>query len=300
MQLINPNFTIKEVAGRCLQYSETVFGHPGVGDTAWDEWNNTKLKHRDRNFPSGVAFPVWFDWSGNIKWSDGVIRWGRYGHVAVMAGDGTIYSSPLSGVGRATFPSVDALTRAFGNGMTYVGWSEDIANVKVIEGEDMSKTGLNEERILSFGIAGRNGTFGTINSLGGGVDGDLNSNHVGTETNASIATWYNSEEGRYWREARLPYLSSRAALADTLEQTVSQLNDQILQLKDNPSAADVKQLKDALDAANAQAAEAQKAAADEAAKLGELQKQADADKSAGDSFIRRVGQFIAKYLPGNK
>lgn len=135
-QLIDPDVEISETAGMCLQYARRVFGLPAVEDSAWEAWVNTRYKHKDKEFPQGIAVPVWFDWTGNIKWSDGVWRTQRYGHAAVRTADGKIWSSPLSGKGRAWFASVDDLSRAFGNGMKYVGWSEDISNVRIMEGRD--------------------------------------------------------------------------------------------------------------------------------------------------------------------
>jgi hypothetical protein len=141
-QLVQPNFSIVENAGWCLQYARRVFGAPVVESTAWQGWMNTEHPHEDRNFPQGVAVPVWFDWKGDV--GDGHIF--RYGHAAVRAADGKIWSSPLSGKGSAWFNSVDDLTRAFGGGMKYVGWSEDISNVKVI---DMEEQAMLDKTILT-------------------------------------------------------------------------------------------------------------------------------------------------------
>jgi hypothetical protein len=147
-QLITPDLTVIETTGWCLQYARRVFGAPAVESSAWEAWTNTKFKHEDRNFPQRVAFPVWFDWTGDV--GNGKYR---YGHVAVRTADGRIWSSPLSGRGSAWFMTVDDLTRSFGGGMKYVGWSEDISNVKVIEtGDNMSEveeilqSALNSER----------------------------------------------------------------------------------------------------------------------------------------------------------
>lgn len=129
-QLVQPNIEIVEEAGYCLQYARRVFGAPAVEETAHVAWNNAKHKHHDRNFPQGVSFPVWFDWTGDIGYGRH-----KYDHVAVYHTDGKVWSSPLTGRGRAWFESVDDLVRAFGGGMKYKGWSEDISGVKVI-GED--------------------------------------------------------------------------------------------------------------------------------------------------------------------
>lgn len=132
-QLVSANVNIVEIAGWCLRYTDRAFGLKAVYGTAWEAWLATKFKHQDRNFPAGVAVPVWFDWTGDV----GSGR-KQYGHAAVRTADGKIYSSPLKGTGRVWFNSVDDLAAAFGGGMKYVGWSEDLSNVKVIElGEEM-------------------------------------------------------------------------------------------------------------------------------------------------------------------
>ncbi len=133
LQERTPDLNTSEKAGLCLQFTENSFGVPNLYDNAWKAWEATQYKHTDRDFPAGVAVPVWFDWSGNVMWDDGFVRYGRYGHAAVRAADGRIHSAPGEGVGSQTFDDVDALTRYFGGGMTYVGWSEDIAGVRVIK-----------------------------------------------------------------------------------------------------------------------------------------------------------------------
>lgn len=138
-QLIDPNLNLSEEAGLCLQFSRRTFGAPKVEDTAYEAFGRTKYQHFDRNFPDGVSIPVWFEWWGNIKWSDGITRYARYDHVAVRAANGIIYSSPLSGRGQARFNSVDELTKAFGAGMKYYAWTEDISNVRVVEPESEKK-----------------------------------------------------------------------------------------------------------------------------------------------------------------
>lgn len=137
IQVKTPNLTISEKAGLCLQFAENSFNVPNLYDNAWEAWLATQYKHLDRNFPVGVAVPVWFDWSGNVMWSDKIVRFGQYGHAAVRAADGKIHSAPGEGVGSQTFNSIDELTSYFGGGMTYVGWSEDIAGVRVIKEKEI-------------------------------------------------------------------------------------------------------------------------------------------------------------------
>ena len=113
--------------GWCLAVSETMFGVPRLYDNAWEGWNATKIKHKDRNFPKGVYIPIWFDgyWNGQ-----------RYGHVAIYK-DGKIWSSPYTHKATAdTFTSIESVEKIYG--MTFVGWSDDIAGVYVIKkGEEM-------------------------------------------------------------------------------------------------------------------------------------------------------------------
>lgn len=132
-QLVQPNIEIVEKAGWCLSYARRAFGADAVEPSAYVAWQNTKYKHLDRNFPQGVSFPVWFEWWGDL----GSGRQ-RYDHVAVYHTDGKVWSSPLAGTGRAWFATIDDLVRAFGGGMKYLGWSEDISNVRVIKEEGMT------------------------------------------------------------------------------------------------------------------------------------------------------------------
>lgn len=133
-QLVPPNVAINEQAGRCLSYARRVFGAPAVESTAWEAWSKVQYRHTDRSFPIGVAFPVFFDWWGQLEGDDQKYQ---YGHAAVQTADGKVWSSPLTGYGRAVFASVDDLVRSFGNGMKFVGWSEDISGVKVMEGDNV-------------------------------------------------------------------------------------------------------------------------------------------------------------------
>lgn len=140
----NPNINVE--AGDCYMYQRMSFGLPAIEPSAWAAWENAKYKHADRNFPSGVSVPIFFDWSGTIN---GV--YARYGHAAVMSADGKVYSSPLSGAGHAWFNSIDDLIRAFGGTMTYVGWTEDIANIRVIKENTMSEDAV---RMGILGVTG--------------------------------------------------------------------------------------------------------------------------------------------------
>lgn len=108
--------------GWCLAVAETAFGTPRLYANAWEGWNSTKKRHTDRNFPSGIYIPIWFDgyWNGQ-----------RLGHVAIYK-DGKIWSSPYSSKPYMdVLGSIEEVERIYG--MRYVGWSEDLASVDVVQ-----------------------------------------------------------------------------------------------------------------------------------------------------------------------
>lgn len=127
-QLIEPNLDIVGKLGWCLQYARQVFSAPAVEATAWKAWIATKFKHEDKNFPD-VAVPIWFDYYENKK---------QYGHTAVRLPNGLVYSSPLSSKADRTITTLENIEKKLG--AKYVGWSEDISGIKVIDMENkMSK-----------------------------------------------------------------------------------------------------------------------------------------------------------------
>lgn len=110
----------------CLAYVQSAYNSGWAGDTAWDAWSNhLTFKHQDRNIPAGVYVPIWF--SG----------YGGDGHAAIYK-DNVIYSSPLSHKAmRDVILTIEDMERKYG--VTFVGWSEDLGGIKVIEeGEDMA------------------------------------------------------------------------------------------------------------------------------------------------------------------
>lgn len=139
-QLVSPNLDYPARAGYCLEYVDRAFGILSGEPTAWQAWLNTQFKHQDQNFPP-LEFPVFFD------------GFHGEGHVAIQTPNGVCSSPPnLGQVGHVVFPSVDALAKAYG--VTYVGWSEDLTNVRVIEEDEMSTIGDVEARILIKHIYG--------------------------------------------------------------------------------------------------------------------------------------------------
>lgn len=118
-QLKQPNLSIVGIPEECLAYVTEVFGVPPKYPSATVGWANC-IQHTGT--PPSLAVPIWFKYNGPD------------GHVAVWD-NGTIYST--SSVGDKTFSSIQQLCTWMGEGMTYLGWSEDINSVKVI-GEEMT------------------------------------------------------------------------------------------------------------------------------------------------------------------
>lgn len=109
----------------CLQYVRQTFGLPARYGSATEAWENATKPHTDRNYPAGVWFPVWWELSTNVN-----------GHVALVAPDGTVYSTsnlaphPLKH--HPNIADVEAYYARYGSTLTYRGWSEDVAGFPVI------------------------------------------------------------------------------------------------------------------------------------------------------------------------
>jgi hypothetical protein len=125
-QLITPNpYGPKAEEGLCLQYVRQAFGLPARFGSATEAWNNSRSQHRDRNYPKGVWFAVWWKLAGN-----------PYGHVAAVAPDGRVFStSNLNPNPLKVHPNVadvEAYYARYGHPLTYLGWTEDVAGFPVI------------------------------------------------------------------------------------------------------------------------------------------------------------------------
>jgi hypothetical protein len=115
-QEIAPNLSVVGQNGECLVYVREVFGIAAKYPTATAGWENAAYKHAGDTPPSDVSVPVWFSWESA-------------GHVAVSVPGKGIYSTTADG--DKVFPTVEALAAYIG-GM-YLGWSEDVDGVRVVE-----------------------------------------------------------------------------------------------------------------------------------------------------------------------
>jgi hypothetical protein len=123
-QLVNANTKVIGKPEMCLSYVEDVFAAPHLYPTAWAAWGATKHKHIGLP-PVTVSVPIWFSWTGTL---DGVRQ--NYGHVAAWV-HGKIYST--SAQGDKVFNTVQELVNYMGEGIEYVGWSEDLAGKRIVQ-----------------------------------------------------------------------------------------------------------------------------------------------------------------------
>jgi len=122
-QIVSPNPNIPCQPGWCLQYVRQTFGAPVVEPTATAGWENAEFKHADMAFPDNCAVPVWFSLATEPA-----------GHVALRMADGSVYSTSDDSTVPHHHPSLDDLIAYYWrNPLTYLGWSEDISKVRVVE-----------------------------------------------------------------------------------------------------------------------------------------------------------------------
>jgi hypothetical protein len=132
-QLITPNPNIPCQPGWCLQYVRQAFGLPAAYPTATAAWEASSSKHRDRNFPKGAWLPVWFSLANEPA-----------GHVALMAPDGSVYStSDLGTVPHHHLDLSDLMNyyARYDMTLTYLGWTEDVAGYPVMTSLNLASQG---------------------------------------------------------------------------------------------------------------------------------------------------------------
>jgi hypothetical protein len=145
IQLVQPNLSVVGKVTWCLLYARQVFSADKVEATAWDAWTNADYKHTDA-LPD-VAVPVWFSYWGTIN---GIYQ--NWGHVAVYVPGQGFYSSPYKTTQtHAVLSSISEVERIYG--CKYVGWSEDISNVRVAKDIGMI-VDKNNLKYLYLGIYG--------------------------------------------------------------------------------------------------------------------------------------------------
>lgn len=144
LQLVQPNLSAQGRIGYCLEYAENFFKIPHGGiPNAWTDWLGSKHPHLDRNIPPDVSVPMWYSYI-----NQGV----NLGHVTISVPGKGIYSSPWKqGTTSAVLTSIAEVEQIYG--VRYVGWSEDISNIRVVE-ENMAIITAEHEVAMSLGMQG--------------------------------------------------------------------------------------------------------------------------------------------------
>lgn len=128
-QLVQPNPNTVGNVGYCLAFGESAFNTPHLHPNAFSAWQATQFKHPNEEPPTDVSVPIWFSYMiGSVN----------EGHIAINIPGRGILSSPYKiGTTQAWLPSIAELERIYSdNGihpLTYLGWSEDIAGIRVVE-----------------------------------------------------------------------------------------------------------------------------------------------------------------------
>lgn len=229
------------------------------------------------------------------------------GDIAIWGGNPGHISLVLPGATTSTFKSVDqnwfnanstvgspaaVVTHNYNN---VVGFLRPSYSAPA-QGGNVGKVDLGIARILAYGVGGR------LNAHSGATDGDLNANHVGQDTNAEVYAWFNSQEGRNWREQTLPNFIARSNERDQLKAQLDTVVGQIAELNKRPTQAQLDELKkladDSAEAATAARVEAEKAKA-EAERLAKQQTEDTKQLDQASGFIKGLVEFI-KGLLGRK
>lgn len=128
-QLKDADMTVGYEGGWCLKYVQDAFHTDHPYPTAVGAWNANYGggNHPGEVPPLGITVAVYFT-LGNVP----------AGHVAIRLSDGWVASSSLAGVHAVPFyyKSLDDLMADYGKyngGCTYLGWSEFVGTVRVVQ-----------------------------------------------------------------------------------------------------------------------------------------------------------------------
>jgi hypothetical protein len=104
----------RDWTGYCLMWVRTMLGIPVKYPSAIKAWEGAADKHTSGNPPEGV--PVF--WRG-----------GNFGHVALSAGGGKVYSTDIRRRGKVDLVPITEIRDRWG--YTYLGWATDLNGVDI-------------------------------------------------------------------------------------------------------------------------------------------------------------------------
>jgi hypothetical protein len=134
-QLRDCNWRIQYVGGWCLKFVQDAFGTDHVYPDAMSAWNaNVGGGNHVSQPPVGKTVPVYFS-LGNVP----------QGHIAICMDDGKVASSTQAGTHPQAYihPNLNDLIAVYGKyngGCAYLGWSEYVGTVHVIEWDNPNAT----------------------------------------------------------------------------------------------------------------------------------------------------------------
>jgi len=141
-----PNLAAEEQAGSCLGMQMKVWNAPGLYNSAWEAWEATQFKHTDR-FPD-VPCLVWFSHYGSYG-EPGQEVYKNWGHVVSWVPGRGFLSSPGEGFGQTWLLTLPEVEKYFNS--QYVGWSEDINTVRVLQWVSNSEVdGVETLRVVKY------------------------------------------------------------------------------------------------------------------------------------------------------
>lgn len=141
-QKVTPNINVPGVSGGCLAYVDDGVNPPKRQPTAQVSWKyavDTKVAHPGEEPPLNVWVPVYYSIDNG--------PWAGYGHVAWFYSNGKetlIYDSEF-GCGNRTVPYSGGadLFNYMGWKMTYLGWSEVVDGLRIVENVTENNSGSN-------------------------------------------------------------------------------------------------------------------------------------------------------------
>ena len=158
-QLVQPNINMSARAGMCLAYVDDAINATQRTYTAQIAHNTAKQKgwvRADNNYPKNVWFIMF--------WSIDNGDYQGLGHVALAFVDGQgniqIHDSEVHRNARQPYASLEEVSNWFGSvgtKMTFLGWSEGVDNVKIIDEikaetkTTIEKTDKKKEQLKIFG-----------------------------------------------------------------------------------------------------------------------------------------------------
>ena len=158
-QLVQPNINTGATAGMCLEYVDNAINATQRTYTAQIAHDTAKQKgwvRADNNYPRNVWFVMF--------WSIDNGEYKGLGHVALayVGNDGVlqIHDSEVHRGARQPYASLEEVSNWFGSvgtKLTYLGWSEGVDNVKIIDEikaetkTEIKKTDKKKEQLKIFG-----------------------------------------------------------------------------------------------------------------------------------------------------